>query len=98
MVCTAGAGTVLGALAHGKPLVMLPIASDQHTIAAQVAAAGAGRFRAPGPSSAPELREAFRQVARDPAHAEAARKISVQMHSMPEPEAVIGSLEKLVGA
>jgi UDP:flavonoid glycosyltransferase YjiC (YdhE family) len=30
VVCHAGAGTVLGALAHGLPLVMMPVASGQH--------------------------------------------------------------------
>ena len=43
VVCSAGAGTVLGALAHGIPLVVAPVATDQYEMAAQVEQAGAGR-------------------------------------------------------
>ena len=42
LVGNAGAGTTLGALAEGIPLVTVPLAADQFLIAERVAAAGAG--------------------------------------------------------
>jgi UDP-N-acetylglucosamine transferase subunit ALG13 len=73
VVCHGGAGSVLGALAHKVPLVMLPLAADHHEVAAQVAAAGAGLVCSQpvavatgggdfGPQARAELVDAFRLV------------------------------------
>ena len=47
VICHAGAGTVLGALAAGLPLLLLPQGADQYVVADLVAAAGAGLKLAP---------------------------------------------------
>jgi UDP:flavonoid glycosyltransferase YjiC (YdhE family) len=95
VVCNAGAGTVLGALAHATPLVTLPVAADQHRIAAQVAQAGAGLVCPDEPVSASAIRDAFRRISADPAYPAAAARIRRQILSMPTPADVVARLEKL---
>lgn len=43
VVCHAGAATVLAAMIHGRPLVVVPQGADHHVNAAGVVAAGVGR-------------------------------------------------------
>lgn len=90
VVCHAGAGSVLGALAHGIPLVMVPIAADQHEIAQGVAEAGAGVTPA---ATTADVRDAFRSVREDPAYAKAAARIRDDILAMPTPETVVARLE-----
>jgi UDP:flavonoid glycosyltransferase YjiC (YdhE family) len=54
VVCHGGSGTVLGALAAGIPLVILPLFADQATNAERLVRAGAARAVTPG-----QLREAI---------------------------------------
>ena len=42
VVCHAGSGTMLGALAEGRPIVALPMAADQFANAEQIVRTGAG--------------------------------------------------------
>ncbi|HET6504843.1 MAG TPA: nucleotide disphospho-sugar-binding domain-containing protein [Amycolatopsis sp.] len=91
VVCHAGAGTILGALAHGLPLVMTPFATDQHELAASVESGGAGISCA---ASAEAVRKAFRQVCADPSYRAAAIRAGEQIHSMPTPDEIVERLEK----
>ena len=95
VVCQAGAGTVLGALAHGLPLVMLPVASDHHDIARHVEAGGAGLVCAPGQESTDAVREALHRVGAEPAFRAAAAEVREQMFEMPDTAQVVARLEKL---
>lgn len=61
-VTHAGANTVLEALAHGCPIVAIPLASDQPAIAARVAWAGAGVVVPPGKVTSERLRTAIASV------------------------------------
>ena len=47
VIAHGGAGTMLGALAHGLPLLLLPRGADQHYNAERVTVAGAGLSVAP---------------------------------------------------
>ncbi len=96
IVCNAGAGTVLGSLAHAKPLVMAPVAADQHEIAAQIVQAGAGAICPTRPISRIEVRDALRAIRADPAYGAAAARLGEQIHSMPAPAEVVAKLETLV--
>ncbi|MFO0759255.1 MAG: glycosyltransferase [Byssovorax sp.] len=75
VVCHGGQNTVCEALAHGLPLVVLPIKDDQPVIAQQVVDAGAGIRLKFGRVRADELREAVRRVLEEPSFREAARRI-----------------------
>ena len=94
-ICQAGAGTVLGALAHGLPLVMLPVASDHHDIGRHVQAGGAGLVCPPGQGRGQALREALHRVSTEPAFRAAAADVRRQMFEMPDTSQVVARLEKL---
>jgi UDP:flavonoid glycosyltransferase YjiC (YdhE family) len=90
VICHGGAGTVLGALAHGLPLLVLPQGADQHDNAERVAAARTGLTLAEVTPRA--VAEA---VARLPALRPAAQRIAAEMAALPAPEAAVARLEAL---
>ena len=96
VVCCAGAGTVLGALAHAIPLVVAPVATDQYEMAAQIEHAGAGRACATEPLSPAAVRESFQEVSANPTYTAAAARLREQILSMPTPADLLGRLEGLV--
>jgi UDP:flavonoid glycosyltransferase YjiC (YdhE family) len=93
VVCHGGAGTTLGALAAGVPLVVFPLFADQAANAACVAHAGAGvGVTARGAAAAQRsienddvvsLRTAILQVLGDPGYASASSKIRAAFTDLP---------------
>lgn len=87
VVCHGGSGTVLGALAAGVPLVVLPLFADQPRNARLVARAGAGIVvegdRAAGAaaaiSSADRIRAAVEQALAAPALRPAAARVAAEL-------------------
>jgi MGT family glycosyltransferase len=72
MVTQCGLGTLMKGLAHGVPLVCLPVLGDQHDNAARVVALGAGvRLRAD--ASVDAIRDAIDRVATDARYRRAAQ-------------------------
>jgi calicheamicin 3'-O-methyl-rhamnosyltransferase len=96
VLCSAGAGTVLGALAHAIPLVVAPVATDQYEMAAQVEQAGAGRACSTQPLSPAAVRESFQEVNANPAYSAAAARLREQILSMPTPADLLPRLDELV--
>lgn len=97
VVCHAGAGTVLGALAHGVPLVVTPMATDQFDTAAQVADAHVGVIADSGMPSRDGVRDAVRAVRSDPSYRESAAAIATRIAAMPPPETLIDRLRTFAG-
>ena len=95
VVCHAGSGAVLGALAAGLPLVLTPITADQPENADRCAAAGAARVLQPAEVSPASVREAVRAVLGDPAYTQAAARVRAEMAALPPLEHVVGLLERL---
>jgi UDP:flavonoid glycosyltransferase YjiC (YdhE family) len=62
VVCHAGAGTTLGALTAGVPVVAVPLFAEQPLNAARIAAVGAGVVVLPGPDLAARTEDAVRSV------------------------------------
>ncbi|GAA3621959.1 glycosyltransferase [Microlunatus ginsengisoli] len=83
VVCHAGAGTVLGALSAGLPLVLLPAGADQFQNAAAVVRAGAGIMLAPEEVSAATVAAAVRTVLDDAARRDAARLLGRDLAALP---------------
>jgi UDP:flavonoid glycosyltransferase YjiC (YdhE family) len=75
LVTHAGLGTVLAGLAHGVPLVCLPLGREQPDNAAAVARVGAGRVLPPD-TPVDELRAAFAEVLATPAYRIAAATLA----------------------
>jgi UDP:flavonoid glycosyltransferase YjiC (YdhE family) len=63
VVCHAGAGTTLGSLRAGVPVVAVPLFADQPHNAARLEATGTGVQVPPGPELEAGVAEAVRQLA-----------------------------------
>ncbi len=83
-----GAGTMLGALAAGLPLLCLPQGADQHFNADRVVAAGAGRKLLSGEVTADAVRESVAALLGEPGYRDAAGWIAAEIAAMPSPAAV----------
>ena len=90
VVCHGGAGTTLGALAAGVPLVITPLFADQPHNARRVAAVGAGLVVEPDEPGAMRsavdpatLREAIEAVLADGAYARSAGAIAEEIRALP---------------
>lgn len=95
VVTHGGAGSVLGALAFGVPLLILPRGADQFYNALLVARAGAGRWLDPGEVSADSISKSVQPLLTDPAYRAAARRIQAEIESMPPPAEVAAVLADL---
>jgi UDP:flavonoid glycosyltransferase YjiC (YdhE family) len=67
-----GAGTVLGAAAHGRPQLVIPLFADQRDSAVAVRDAGCGLLVHPNRRSAADIEAALRILLDDSTHRDAA--------------------------
>jgi len=96
VVTHAGLGTVHAALAHGLPLVCLPIGRDQPDNAARVQWHGAGVRLSP--KSSPEvIRAAVERVVGDPAFATSAGRLAAAFAEQRPAELAQSALEAVAG-
>jgi UDP:flavonoid glycosyltransferase YjiC (YdhE family) len=83
IVTHAGSGSLLGALAHGIPLLAVPHAADQFENAAAASAAGAARVVLPDDLSQDTVREAAEALLEDPSYRNSAHAIAAEIAAMP---------------
>jgi MGT family glycosyltransferase len=95
VVSHAGHNTVCEALAHGVPLVVVPIRDDQPVVAGQVVDAGAGIRVHFGRVGATELRNAITALLEDPSYRAAARRVQASFDTAGGAAAAADHLEKL---
>ena len=88
VVTQCGIGTVIKSLAHGVPLVCLPLIADQPDNAARVVARGAG-LRLPKHASPEQIQRAVQQVLFEPKFREAARRLASNLTQDAAENAVI---------
>jgi UDP:flavonoid glycosyltransferase YjiC (YdhE family) len=99
VVLTAGgAGTVIGTLAHGIPMVLTPMGADQPIHAARAAAAGAGIAFKIGESAPAAVADAVATVLGDASFRQAARHVAAEIATMPSPAEVGEILRQTVGS
>lgn len=90
-----GSGSVIGALAHGLPIVILPMGADQLPNAQRCEQLGVGVVLDAVRATPRSIRDATSALLID-AHAhEAAERIRDEIASLPGPEAVVPLLERL---
>jgi MGT family glycosyltransferase len=92
-----GAGSTLGALAFGLPLLVVPQGADQFYNADRVVAAGAGVQLMPDRLTADSARDAVRTLLHDDTFRGAATRIKDEFEAMPEPRQAVETLEQLTG-
>ncbi|MFD7306655.1 glycosyltransferase [Promicromonospora sp. NPDC059942] len=83
VVTHGGAGTTLGVLARGLPLVVVPQGADQFLQAAVVSATGTGIAVQPGPDVPETVAKAVVTLRTDPSYTESARTVAAQIATMP---------------
>jgi UDP:flavonoid glycosyltransferase YjiC (YdhE family) len=93
-VSHAGAGSLLLALAHGLPQLLLPYGADQFRNADALAACGAART-IEGEPSPQALREAIEALLDHPTIPTAARALRAEIDALPGPDQSVAAIEAL---
>jgi MGT family glycosyltransferase len=95
IVSQCGLGTVMKALAHGVPLVCVPLVGDQPENAARVQGLGAG-VRLPSDAGPSHIRGAIEQVLTDPAFRLAAQCIAKAIAGQDPVQAAVDEIESVL--
>ncbi len=96
VVSHGGAGTVLGAAAHGLPQLVLPQGADHFRNARALCAVSAGLALDPGSQTCDLIRSQAARLLASATHAAAATRLAEEMRSMPTAADVAQALEALV--
>jgi UDP:flavonoid glycosyltransferase YjiC (YdhE family) len=100
VVTHGGSGTMMDALSLGLPMVIIPISADQPVNARLCAELGVARVVTPDGRTelelAQEIRNATREVLRDPAYRENAQRLRKEIEELPGLEYPVALLETLV--
>jgi UDP:flavonoid glycosyltransferase YjiC (YdhE family) len=95
VVSHGGSGSVLGALAHGVPMVLLPMGADQPYNAARCEELGVARTLDVISASSDDIRVAAEAVLSDPSYVVAAGRWRDEFAALPGPEHAVVLLEQL---
>src|SRR5262245_36574362 len=95
VVSHAGWNTVLSALSHGLPQVLLPIGADQPQNARRCADLEVGRVIGPDRRIPAVIRETVRDVLAEPRYRDRAGRIRAEMQTLPGPEHAVALIERL---
>lgn len=93
-----GAGSMLGALTFGCPILFVPQGADQFTNASRVVDAGAGLRLLPGDLTSEAVRAALRRLLDEPSFSRSATQLSDEIAGMPTADAAVTRLERLSGS
>ena len=95
VVTHGGAGSTLGALSFGLPLLIVPQGADHFYNADRAVAAGAAVQLMPDHLTADSARDAVRMLLRDDTFQTAAHRIKNEFDAMPDPQQAVETLERL---
>jgi UDP:flavonoid glycosyltransferase YjiC (YdhE family) len=93
VVSHGGSGSLLAALAHGLPSVLLPMGADQPQNAARCEELGVARVLDAVRATPEDVRDAVTDVLTDPSYRSAAERIADEIAALPGPEATVPLLE-----
>jgi UDP:flavonoid glycosyltransferase YjiC (YdhE family) len=93
-----GSGSVIGALAHGLPLVLIPMGADQPLNAARCADLGLARVLDAVGATPKAVREAVSTVLEHPAYRRTAERMRDEITTLPGPAHAVTLLERLAAA
>ena len=89
-----GSGSVMAALAHGLPTVLMPLGADQPYNARRCVALGVGVELEPASVTPEEIRVAVEGVLEDDRYRHAAERMRDEINALPGPEATVPLLER----
>ena len=90
-----GSGSVMGALAHGVPLALIPLNADQPLNAERCVALGVGRVIGMGNITPEATRDAVAEMLANPTYQRQAHLVRDEVARLPGPEYAIALLERL---
>jgi UDP:flavonoid glycosyltransferase YjiC (YdhE family) len=94
VVCHGGSGSLLGAFAHGLPVVVLPLGADQPWNADRCEATGVGVVL-DGASTSGEIAGAIQHVLATPSYREVAKSFAAELRAFATPSQAVEALERL---
>ena len=97
VVSHGGAGSVLGAAAHGRPQAAVPLFADQWENGVAIAEAGCGLLLEPGRRSVDDLEEALRALLAGSELGAAAERVEQEIAAMPTVDDIVPEIEALAG-
>jgi UDP:flavonoid glycosyltransferase YjiC (YdhE family) len=95
VVAHGGSGSVTGALAHGLPMVLIPMGADQPLNAARCEALGVAVALDALTATPQEVSAAVRRVLAEPSYRSAAGRLRDEIAALPSPENAVQLLERL---
>jgi MGT family glycosyltransferase len=95
VVSHAGSGSIVGALARGLPMVLLPIGADQPFNAARCHELHVGRVLNPVEATPDDVQRAATAVHEDSTYRQNAERLQAENASLPGPDYVVRLLERL---
>ena len=95
VVSHGGSGSVMGALAHGLPMVLLPMGADQPLNAARCETLGVARALDAPTATPRSVREAVSRVLGDATYRRNAELVRDELDALPGPEHAVALLERL---
>ena len=95
VVAHGGSGSVIGALAHGRPSVLIPMGADQPMNAARCVQLGVARVLDPIEATPGSVRAAVSDVLADPRYRWAAERMRDEFAALPGPAHAVRLLERL---
>ena len=96
VVCHGGSGSVIGALAHGLPLLVLPMGADQALNAARCEQLDVGLTLDAATATAGSIGEAAAELLSDATYRNAAGSLSEEIARLPDATSTVSLLEQLV--
>lgn len=97
VVSHGGSGTTLAALSAGLPQLVIPQGADQFLNGQLCQQAGAANTLLPDQVAPDTVRRLIRELLRDDAHRDAARRLGSEIAAMPTPEQWVPMLHELAG-
>ena len=95
MINHGGSGSVIGSLAHGVPMVVLPMGADQPLNAARCKVLGVGIVLDPVRATSRSVADAVTAALDDPTYRVASERIRDEIAALPGPEAAVPLLERI---
>lgn len=95
VVSHGGSGTVCGALAHGLPMLLLPMGADQPFNAQRCQALGVARVLDPVGQTSASIRDAAADLLARDGYRQAARQVAAEIAALPGPEQACALLSQL---
>ena len=96
VVSQAGSGSVLGALAHGLPQVLIPMGADQPLNASRCQELGLARVLDPVAATPASVREATSAVLSEPGYRAVAERLQQEFAALPGPEFAVEQVVAIV--